>query len=68
MKIGSHVGNSGIKMLIGSVEEALSYGANCFMIYTGAPQNTFRKNINQMNLDYIENMQGFHFLMVVFFK
>ena len=33
MKIGSHVGNSGIKMLIGSVEEALSYNANCMMVF-----------------------------------
>lgn len=43
MKIGSHVGNNGEKMLIGSVEEALSYGANCLMVYLGAPQNTIRK-------------------------
>ena len=43
MKIGSHVSNSGIKMLVGSVEEALSYGANCLMVYLGAPQNTVRK-------------------------
>ena len=45
MKIGSHVGNSGDKMLVGSVEEALSYNANCFMVYLGAPQNTRRKEI-----------------------
>ena len=43
MKIGSHVANSGTKMLLGSVQEALSYNANCFMVYMGAPQNTFRK-------------------------
>ena len=42
MKIGSHVANSGTKMLLGSVEEALSYNANCMMVYLGAPQNTFR--------------------------
>ena len=40
LKLGSHVGMSGRKMMLGSVEEALSYGANTFMIYTGAPQNT----------------------------
>ncbi|MBQ3002068.1 MAG: deoxyribonuclease IV [Bacilli bacterium] len=51
MLLGSHVSNNGVKMLLGSVEEAISYGANCFMIYTGAPQNTFRKNVNQMNID-----------------
>ncbi|MDF2556363.1 MAG: deoxyribonuclease [Bacillales bacterium] len=51
LKIGSHVGMSGPKMLQASVEEALSYGANTFMIYTGAPQNTFRKKIEDLNID-----------------
>ena len=46
LKLGSHVGMSGKKMMLGSVEEALSYGANTFMIYTGAPQNTRRKEIS----------------------
>ncbi len=50
-KIGSHVGMSGKKMLLGSVEEALSYGANTFMIYTGAPQNTKRKPIEELNIE-----------------
>lgn len=43
--IGSHVGFSAGKQLLGSVEEALSYGANTFMFYTGAPQNTKRNPI-----------------------
>ncbi len=51
MKIGSHVANSGSKMLLGSVEEALSYNANCLMVYLGAPQNTFRKPLSQMNIE-----------------
>lgn len=51
MKIGSHVGMSGKKMMLGSVEEALSYGANTFMLYTGAPQNTRRKSIEELNVD-----------------
>lgn len=51
LKIGSHVSMSGKKMLLGSVEEALSYGANTFMIYTGAPQNTARKPIEDLNID-----------------
>jgi len=55
MKIGSHVGNSGEKMLLGSVEEALSYNANCFMVYLGAPQNTIRKSIDQL---WIEEMRS----------
>ncbi len=49
MKIGSHVSNNGTKMLIGSVEEAISYNANCLMVYLGAPQNTFRKPIKKQN-------------------
>lgn len=40
--IGSHVGFKGETQLIGSVNEALSYGSNAFMFYTGAPQNTQR--------------------------
>lgn len=43
MKLGSHVGMSGKEMLLGSAKEAKSYGANVFMAYTGAPQNTRRK-------------------------
>jgi len=39
--IGSHV-SFGKEQLLGSVKEALSYGANTFMFYTGAPQNTMR--------------------------
>ena len=52
LKIGSHVGMSGKKMFLGSVEEALSYGSNTFMIYTGAPQNTRRKPIEELNIIY----------------
>ena len=40
IKIGSHVSMGGKKMLLGASEEAASYGANVFMVYTGAPQNT----------------------------
>ena len=45
--IGSHVGFSSGKQLLGSVEEALSYGSNTFMFYTGAPQNTKRNPIKK---------------------
>lgn len=51
LKIGSHVSMSGKKMLLGSSEEALSYNANTFMIYTGAPQNTRRKPIEELNIE-----------------
>ena len=51
LKIGSHVGMSGKEMFLGSVREALSYDANTFMIYTGAPQNTRRKEISELNIE-----------------
>ena len=51
LKIGSHVGMSGKEMFLGSVKEALSYGANTFMVYTGAPQNTRRKEISELNIE-----------------
>lgn len=51
IKIGSHVSMSGKKMLLAASEEAVSYGANTFMIYTGAPQNTRRKKIEDLNIE-----------------
>jgi len=51
MKIGSHVSNNGDEMLIGSVKEALSYKANCFMIYLGPPQSTMRKDASRLNIN-----------------
>ncbi|UTR07960.1 deoxyribonuclease IV [Alkalihalobacillus sp. LMS6] len=49
--LGSHVSMSGKKMLLQSSEEAAAYGANTFMIYTGAPQNTRRKAIEELNIE-----------------
>lgn len=51
LKIGSHVGMIGKDMLLGSAKEAHSYGANTFMFYTGAPQNTRRKDIAELNIE-----------------
>jgi len=51
MLIGSHVSMSGKKMLLASSEEAASYGASTFMVYTGAPQNTRRKPIEELNIE-----------------
>ncbi len=48
--IGSHVGMSGKEMFLGSVKEALSYNANTFMVYTGAPQNTRRKELSELKI------------------
>lgn len=62
--IGSHVGYKKDSQLLGSLNEALRYGANTFMFYTGAPQNTSRypiddnlsveafKKMKEMGLDY----------------
>ena len=44
--IGSHVSFNKDSQMLGSVKEALSYGANTFMFYTGAPQNTVRRDID----------------------
>ena len=44
--IGSHVSYKSNNQLVGSTREAIGYGANTFMFYTGAPQNTVRVNIN----------------------
>ena len=51
LKIGSHVSLKGSEMMLGSVREALSYNANSFMIYTGAPQNTRRKPIEELKIE-----------------
>ena len=44
--IGSHVSFKKDSQLLGSLEEALSYGSTTFMFYTGAPQNTNRSSID----------------------
>ncbi|MCI8544808.1 MAG: deoxyribonuclease IV [Bacilli bacterium] len=44
--LGSHVSFKREEQMLGSVVEALSYGANTFMFYTGAPQNTARASID----------------------
>ncbi len=49
LKVGSHVSMSG--GLLGAAKEAYSYGANTFMIYTGAPQNTKRKPISELKVE-----------------
>lgn len=48
--LGSHVRMSGKEMMLGSAKEAVSYGADTFMLYTGAPQNTKRKDISELNI------------------
>lgn len=58
LKLGCHVGMSGKDMMLGSVKDAVAFGANTFMLYTGAPQNTRRKDISELKI------QEAHELMV----
>lgn len=51
MLLGSHVGMSGKEMFLGSVKEALSYGADTFMVYTGAPQNSKRRPLEELRIE-----------------
>lgn len=48
--LGSHVSMAGPEFYLGSVKEALQYGANTFMFYTGAPQNSFRKPVSELRI------------------
>lgn len=57
--IGSHVGFRKDDQLLGSLKEALSYGANTFMFYTGAPQNTKRYPIEDgLTLEAMQLMRN----------
>lgn len=49
--IGSHVAMSGPHYFVGAIKEALSYEANTFMFYTGAPQNSIRKPTSEFKLE-----------------
>jgi deoxyribonuclease-4 len=51
---------NGKDMLLNSVKEALSYGANTFMVYTGAPQNTRRKEISELNIPAARTLMEEH--------
>ena len=67
LKIGSHVSMSGTDMLLNSAREAVSYGADTFMVYTGAPQNTRRKPVGELNIeagwDYMRE-HGIHDIVI----
>lgn len=59
--IGSHVGFSKEKQLLGSLDEALSYGSTTFMFYTGAPQNTMRYKIDdKLTKESYKKMEEYH--------
>lgn len=44
--LGSHVGFKSPEYLLGSVKETIEYEGNCFMVFTGPPQNFKRKDID----------------------
>lgn len=44
--LGCHVNFNKDSQILGSLEQALSFGATTFMFYTGAPQNTVRGHID----------------------
>ena len=54
--IGSHVSFKKDDQLVGSVKEAISYGSNAFMFYTGAPQNTARSSIDETLIEEANNL------------
>ncbi|ASP28260.1 endonuclease IV [Spiroplasma corruscae] len=55
--LGCHVGmNAANKYLIGSVMEAIDNGANTFMFFTGAPQNTRRTETNKLNIEQFNSL------------
>lgn len=56
MKIGSHVANKGPLMLAASAKEAISYKANCLMVYLGAPQNSYRKDLSQFKIELMHSI------------
>lgn len=60
MKIGSHVSMSAPLYLEGSIREALSYEANAFMLYTGAPQNTRRKAMSELRITEMKQIMQDH--------
>lgn len=66
--LGCHVSYKKDSQLLGSLNEALGYGANTFMFYTGAPQNTSRYPINDnLTLEAFKKMKeiGFDYSKVV---
>lgn len=66
--LGCHVSYKKDSQLLGSLNEALGYGANTFMFYTGAPQNTSRYPINDnLTLEAFKKMKeiGFGYSKVV---
>ncbi|NBK98184.1 MAG: deoxyribonuclease IV [Erysipelotrichia bacterium] len=60
MKIGSHVSMCAPDFVLGSVKEAISYGANAFMLYSGAPQNTRRQPLDKLKIKEAHTLMKEH--------
>ena len=60
LKLGCHVGMSGKDMMLGSVKDAIAFDANTFMLYTGAPQNTRRKDISELKIHEAHELMEQH--------
>lgn len=60
IRLGSHVSMNGEEMFLGSIKEALSYGATALMVYTGAPQNTRRKPIDKLRIEEAHALMSEH--------
>lgn len=54
--LGSHISLASPSYFLSSAKEALSYGGNCFMFYTGAPQNSKRIPLDRL---FIEEGKSF---------
>ena len=59
--LGSHVKMSKANSyLLGAFQNSLDYGANTFMIYTGAPQNTKRVPVDDFFITDFQNLMANH--------
>lgn len=62
--LGSHVSMKAPNYFLGAIEEAISYGANACMIYTGPPSNSIRKDIKLFKIEEAKAlMKETHFSM-----
>ena len=62
MILGCHVQMKAPLYLEGSIKEGLSYGCDAMMVYTGAPQNTVRKDIDTLHIAQAQELMKEHHL------
>ncbi len=58
--LGAHVPLKGKTMFAGSVQTALDYHADALMVFTGAPQNTRRKPIDEFEIAQAQTLLASH--------